>query len=107
MTPIDYNSFVANVNEDDLAMLTSFLVGVEVLANTPELGDALFVQAQRLYNAGMITDVSRRYYDTGTANAPAPVTWQGFLGKLHPVAVGYVGRLARERVMLSRDPIPA
>lgn len=100
MQPIDYNTFLANVQDPDLAMLTSFLVDVEVFGATPEEADGLFAQAQRLFDAGVITDASRRYFDqSGT-------TWQGFLGKLHPVAVGYIGKLARERVQLSRDPIP-
>lgn len=97
---VDYNTFLANVVAEDLAMLTSFLVGVEALANTPAQGDSLFVQAQRLYDAGLVSSVSRRYYDDGG------VTWQGFLGALAPVAVGYIGQLARERVTLSREPLP-
>lgn len=32
MNPIDYATFIANVNTDDLAMLTSFIVGVDVHA---------------------------------------------------------------------------
>lgn len=60
--PVSYNTFLANVVADDLAMLTSFLVGVEVLANTPTLGNTLFAQAQRLYDAGLVSSVSRRYF---------------------------------------------
>lgn len=97
--PVDYNTFLATVAADDLAMLTSFLVGVEVLGDPPTT-DALFAQTQNLYAAGLLTDLSRRYYDQSGA------TWQGFLGVVAPVAVGYVGRLARERVTMSREPLP-
>lgn len=96
---VDYETFLANVNENDLAMLTSFLVGVEVMGDPPT-APGLFLQAERLYAAGLISDVNRRYFD-----GPGG-TWEGFLGKLAPQAVGYVGQLARERVILSRDPIP-
>lgn len=102
--PVDYEVFLANVNEDDLNLLTSFLVGVEAFAHTPAEGEALFAKAQRLYNAGVLSSVSRRYIEAG--GIETPVTHQGFLGIVHPVAVGYLGKLARERVILSRDPIP-
>lgn len=94
---IDYPTFLANVNTDDLAMLTSFIVGVDVQAVTgaPE-ADALFVQAQRLYSAGLLTNLHRVYQDVGGSLV------QSFSGKVSPQAAAYIAQLARERVTLSR-----
>jgi hypothetical protein len=99
MQTVDYPTFLATVVPDDLAMLTSFLVGVEVQGD-PATAPGLLVQAQRLYDAGLVTEFAQRRYDVSGA------TWEGFLGKVAPIAVGYVGQLARERVTLSRDPLP-
>lgn len=100
MTPIAYPTFLANVNTDDLAMLTTFIVGVSVQSASATEADALFVQAQRLYTAGLLTNLHRIYQDaSGTL-------MQSFTGLVHPVAAGYIAQLARERVALSRDPLP-
>lgn len=99
-TPIDYPTFLTNVNPDDLAMLTTFIVGVSVQAADATAADALFVQAQRLYSAGMLTNLHRIYQDVGG------VLQQSFTGLVDPVAAGYVAKLARERVALSRAPLP-
>lgn len=103
MTPIDYPTFVATVNADDLAMLTSFIVSVDVYAlSDTTLAETLFTQAQRLDESGLLTELHRIY--TRDSNG---VQQQSFRGVVSPVAAGYVGRLARERVLLSRDPVPA
>ena len=98
---IDYPTFLANVNTDDLAMLTTFIVGVSVQAADATQADALFVQAQRLYGAGLLTNLHRVYNDDGSGNVQ-----QSFTGLVSPPAAGYVAQLARERVVLSRAPLP-
>lgn len=70
-TLIDYNTFLANVNTDDLAMLTTFITGVDVQSADAANADALFVQAQRLYNAGMLTELHRVYRDYWEVRFPA------------------------------------
>lgn len=102
MTTIDYNTFLSTINPDDLAMLTSFIVGVDVQAlGDTTLADTLFTQATRLNSAGLLTSLSRVYaYDnTGTL-------LQSFSGIVSPIAAGYVAKLARERIVLSRNPLP-
>lgn len=100
--PVPYNTFLANVNTNDLAMLTTFIVGVSVDAGTDAaLADSLFTQAQRLYSAGMILQMQRIYKDDGVGNLV-----QSFTGQVTPTAAGYVAQLARERVTLSRNPLP-
>lgn len=99
MNLIDYPTFLANVNVDDLAMLTTFVVGVPVL-NTPgdsAGGDALFTQATRLYTSGLLTKVDRAYTDDGTGKLQ-----QTFIGTVTPGGAGYLAKLARERITLSR-----
>lgn len=85
---IDYTTFVANVNSDDLAMLTTFIVGVSVKSVDATQADALFVQAQRLYGAGLLTNLHRIYNDDGSGNLQ-----QSFTGLVSPQAAGYVARL--------------
>ena len=98
--PIDYPTFLANVNTSDLAMLTTFIVGVSVQSASSTEADALFLQAQRLYSAGMLTSLQRVYQDV------SGVLQQSYTGLVHPVAAGYVAQLARERVVLSRAVLP-
>lgn len=98
--PIDYTTFLANVNAADLAMLTTFIVGVSVIAATPAEADAQFVQANRLYDAGLLTELNRKYREVNG------VLEQSYVGIVSPVAAGYVAKLARERVELSREPLP-
>lgn len=101
MTPVDYPTFLANVNTDDLAMLTSFIVGVDVQALTDAtLADQLFAQAVRLNGAGLLDSLHRVYTHDG-----AGTLMQAFSGTVSPVAAGYVARLARERIVLSRAPL--
>jgi hypothetical protein len=103
MNLIDYPTFIANVNVDDLAMLTSFVVGVPVL-NTPgdaAGGDALFAQATRLYTSGLLTKIDRTYSDDGNGNLQ-----QTFIGLVTPGGAGYLAKLARERITLSREVLP-
>lgn len=101
MTPIDYNTFLANVNPDDLAMLTNFICGVSVQAQTDAvLADALFAQAVRLNSAGLLDAMSRVYTHDGNGNL-----LQSFTGQVSPTAAGYVAKLARERIILSRAPV--
>ena len=98
--PVDYPTFLANVNTSDLAMLTTFIVGVSVQSATSTEADALFVQAQRLYSAGLLTNLHRIYQDV------SGVLQQSFTGLVAPQAAGYVAQLARERVTLSRNTLP-
>jgi hypothetical protein len=102
MTIIDYPTFLANVNPDDLAMLTSFIVGVDVQAlDDAALADQLFTQAVRLNSAGLLDNLHRVY-----SHDSAGTLLQSFSGTVSPVAAGYVAQLARERIVLSRDPLP-
>ena len=98
--PVSYDVFVANVQQEDLNMLTAFTVGLRVRSGSPEEADALFNEAQRLYQAGMLVEVHRVYREEDG------VVVQFFDGYATDIAKGYLARLARERVLLSREPIP-
>lgn len=102
MPALDYPTFLANVNPDDLAMLTSFTVGVDVQAlDDATLADTLFAQAVRLNQAGLLDELQRIYTHDG-----AGVLQQSFSGRVTAVAAGYLAQLARERIVLSREPLP-
>jgi hypothetical protein len=97
---ITYEEFLANVNEDDLGMLTTFAQGNRAITRNAQEAEALFTQATRLFTAGMVWRVVRGYEQKSDG-----VEYQ-FDGYLSPVAFGYVAKAARERVMISRDPLP-
>lgn len=102
ITLIDYPTLLATVNPDDLAMMTSFVVNVDVQAGTDTaLADALFTQAQRLCNAGLLTNMHRIYSVDAQGNLN-----QSYTGQVVPAAAAYVAQLARERVTLSRAVLP-
>jgi hypothetical protein len=81
-------------------MLTTFIVGVDVQSASSAEADTLFTQAQRLYSAGLLLLLSRNYQDINGS------LMQSFTGTVTAQAAGYVAQLARERVVLSREPLP-
>jgi hypothetical protein len=97
---ITYDQFIANVNENDLAVLTSFSVGKRIICLTQQEADAMIVQCERLREAGMCW---RIVY--AKENKAGGVEFQ-FDGYVDPVGAGYIAKAARERVMISRDPLP-
>lgn len=98
--PVDYNTLLATVNPDDLAMLTSFTVGVSVKALTQDEVNGYYTQAQRLYDAGLLTRMSRDFFNDDSG---LPF---GVSATVAPQVVGYVAKLAHERILLSRGPLP-
>lgn len=97
---ITYAEFIANVNQDDLGMLTAFAQGNRSATRNAAEADALFTQVTRLFTAGLIWRVVRGYEQKSDG-----MEYQ-FDGYLSPVAFGYVAQAARERVILSRLPLP-
>lgn len=55
----------------------------------------------RLNSAGLLDNLHRIYTHDSNGNLQ-----QSFSGTVAPVAAGYVAQLARERVVLSREPLP-
>jgi len=104
MSLIDYNTFVANVQDGHLQLLATFAAGVRVRepeANTSRIGE-LRQQCLDLYNAELLSRVAEGYERTTDG-----MTWHTFDGYVVESANGYVNKLARERVALSREPVPA
>lgn len=97
---ITYDEFIANVNENDLAMLTEFVQGHRITAITAPEADALFAQAQRLFTAGLVWRVTRGY------EMKSGMIEYSFDGFVDPIAAGYIAKACKERVILSRDPLP-
>lgn len=98
--PIDYATFLANALEADINAL-AYLASGTVIA-TMDSTEAATYQAQgdRLYDAGMLTRFrSGREVRSGE-------TWYVFDGLLSSTALNHVAQAAKERVILSRDPLP-
>lgn len=104
MTPspilISYDVFIANAEEDDIHGL-ALLANGEII-RTPDEAEAATYEARgmRLRNAGLLTRFRRSHEDDGGQ------VWHVFDAVVHPVAITYVARAAKERVIISRDPLP-
>lgn len=98
---ISYNDFIANVNEADLAMMTEFIQGNRITTTVAAEADALYAQAERLFTAGVVFRVVRGWELKGG------VLEYSFDGYVDPVGAGYIAKAAKERVVLSREPLPA
>lgn len=103
MALISYDDFVANVQAGHLNLLASFTAGARIRepeANTAQI-NAIRQQCVDLYTNELLTRVAEGYERDASG-----VTWRTFDGYVAPVANGYVDRLARERLLLSRAPVP-
>ena len=99
-TPIDYTSFLANALDADISALA--YMGAGVVIGTTTQAEALTFQQQgdRLYDAGLL-----RRFRSGR-EVRGGETWFIFDGELSVEAQNYVAQAAKERVILSRDPLP-
>jgi len=99
-TLIDYNTFLANAQQNDVRAL-GLLCNGEVV-KTPDAAEADGYQAigVRLKNAGLLTRFRRSLEVINGQD------WHVFDGRVDPVAITYVAQCAMERIKLSRDPIP-
>lgn len=99
---IDYNTFLANVQISHMLLLASFTAGERVrFEETDTAGiDAARAACVQLFDSGLLNRVAEGYEMVGE------VKWHTFDGYVVPAALGYCWQLARERLLLSRDPLP-
>lgn len=99
---ISYNDFLANVQVAHMQLLATFTAGERVrFPDTDAQGitDARAACAQ-LFSNGLLSRVAEGYELVGG------VQWHTFDGYVEPAALGYCWQLARERLALSREPLP-
>lgn len=96
---IDYPTFLANVQEQDIRALSLMASGDLIKTMDPVEADGFEAAGVRLYNAGLVTRV-RRSLETLSGE-----TWHVFDGRVDPIAMVYVANCAMERIILSRDVI--
>lgn len=101
MALISYNDFIANAQEADINALAILAAGTQVKTTNASEADGYQAQCQRLYDAGLLTRFAR-----GLEMTSDGVSWHTFDGRLAPEAVPYIAQAAKERVLLSRNPIP-
>lgn len=97
-----YDEVVQKITPAQLALLATFAAGTRVkeLEANADAVQAVRDDCRVLFDAGMVARVGEGY------------EWQGeqvlrtFDGYVTDVAQGYVNRLARERLELSREPVP-
>lgn len=99
---IDYNTFLAQVQTSHMQIFASFTAGerVRFLAADTTGIDACRVACQQLFDSGLLNRVAEGYETVGTD------VWHTFDGYVVPAALGYCWQLARERLVLSRNPLP-
>lgn len=96
-----YNDFLTTILASDLKLLALWAMG-ERTATTDETEAAGFKAAgDRLYAAGLLERFNP------AVELRSETNWYTFDGRLAPQAVPYVAYAASERIVLSRDPIPA
>ena len=98
---IDYATFLANAQENDVRALTLLAGGNTIKTMDATEADSYEAIGVRLFNAGLVTRF-RRSLEVQTTDQ-----WHVFDGMVHPTALSYVAQCAMERVMLSREVIPA
>lgn len=99
---ISYNDFLANVQISHMLLLAAFTAGERVRfedIDTQGIDDCRAACTQ-LFDAGLLNRVAEGYEMVGD------VKWHTFDGYVVPAALGYCWQLARERLVLSRDPLP-
>jgi hypothetical protein len=98
---IDYPTFLANVQENDVRALALLAGGNTIKTMSSTEGDTYEAIGVRLFNAGLVTRF-RRSMEVQTSDV-----WHVFDGIVHPAALNYIAQCAMERVKLSRAVIPA
>lgn len=99
--PVSYPIFLANAQAADIRLLTDFVQGVRIQTADGAEADAIFDGAVRLYSAGLVEKLHRIYEEKNNTLT------QSFDGYVTAVGRAYLAQLANERLVLSRDPIPA
>jgi hypothetical protein len=103
---IEYNAFLAQINPQQLQLLATFTAGerAKLLATDTVAVEDFRNWSRQLFDMGLLSRVAEGYElingDFGG------VLWYTFDGYATEAAKGYVWQLARERVYLSRDPLP-
>lgn len=97
-----YEAFIAGVQEADIRAL-AFLTNANIIESSDNVeADAIKAQLTRLFQYEMINKPTEKFdrRNDGTI-------WRQFEARVEPIALNYIARAAMERVILSRDPIPA
>ncbi len=96
---IPWETFIAQVQADDLDALTFLAAGEPVRTQDPVQNETYKQMGIRLYTAGLLTRFRQSVEVIGNE------TWYLSDGRLAPAALPYVARCAKERVILSRNPV--
>lgn len=98
---ITYEQFIQLAEPQDIFTLNELSQGHAPAFNDGAEADVYFARIVRLNDAGFIVKASRHY------EPKEGVMWQSFTAVIDPQATVYLARAAMERVIISRDPIPA
>lgn len=96
---ISYEVFIQNVQEADLRMLSLLAGGDTMKTQDPVEAEVFKAQGIRLFSAGLLGRFRQ------SIEVLADDVWYVHDALVKPVALTYVAQCAKERVMLSRDPV--
>lgn len=96
---IDYNTFLANVTDEDVRMMTLAANGQRIATQSPTEADAYQTELTRLFNNGLLKRAERGWeLENG-------VLWHTFDAVVEPLAIAYLIQLAMERYKIHRNPL--
>jgi hypothetical protein len=98
---ITYAEFLANAQPEDIRVMNLLAQGQKLEFNDPAEAESMFQQILRLDTAGFVLRTARVF------ERRSGVLWQSFDALIDPVASTYLAKAASERVLLSREPLPA
>ncbi|WP_396616810.1 hypothetical protein ACHZ97_04330 [Lysobacter soli] len=98
---ITYEQFLADTEVEDIRVLNLLSQGQRIQFNDLAQATAMGERVARLEDAGLVL----RW--THSRERVDGAIWHGFDGLVDPVAAAYLARAASERVVLSRNPLPA
>lgn len=97
---ITYTQFLELAQEDDVRALTLFAGGEVIHTQSTEEAASFTNTLDRLWLGGTVTRVKSGREEIGDQ------TWFTFEARVKPAALVYVANAAKERLVLSRVPLP-
>jgi hypothetical protein len=97
---IDYNTFLANVQDEDIRMMTLAANGQRIVTQSATEADAYQAELTRLFTNGLLTRAERGW------EMKDGILWHTFDAVVEPLAIAYIIQLAMERYKINRNPLP-
>lgn len=98
---IDYNTFLLNVTNDDIRMMSLAAYEQRISTTVKSEADAYEAELTRLFTNGLLVRAEKGW------EMKDGVLWYTFDAVIEPQAIVYMIQLAMDRIQMSRQPLPA